>query len=104
MFLFGMFAIFACTMDSYGFDNVKVVEISEDIRNGSYGNQYEAVKAFYEKLESYEPGSDVRIPASQFPGYKSNYYNFSLSEDPTAYFNTVVASYYGFNSLALYTE
>lgn len=104
MLIFGVLVVFACAMDTYGLDNVTVLNVSQDLRNGVYSDYYDTVGAFYNRLDAYERGSDVRILASEAPGYIANFYNFLLTGDPANFINSSMAQYYGLNSLVLYVE
>ena len=72
--------------------------------DGSYRRHYAKSKALMEELETYEKGTDVRIPAAHMPQPIRYTFGFVLEEDPQMFPNTDIAAFYGFNSIAVLPE
>ncbi len=100
----GSVAIVISVFDGYRIIDSNIKLISDMLTMGVYQEHYKITQEFYDSLEKYEKGTDVRIPRSEIPFLIKNSSNFYIFEDPNHTMNTSVASWYGFNSIAIYDD
>ncbi|WP_330599090.1 DUF6056 family protein [Pseudobutyrivibrio sp.] len=99
-----MLMAMAFMLDGYGYQNIKINEIAEQLSDGEYKNHYFECKGFVLGLENYDKNADIRISRNMFPAEIDNTQNFYLSTDPEHWLNRSLAEYYGFNSIAISEE
>ena len=97
--------IFICyALDGYSIANVKIFEMKDELITGTYAEYYTACVDLYDYLDESIEGTDVIIPADNYPDKIDNFFNFILSEDPEYWTNGSVAKYYKLNSIAVSGE
>lgn len=88
--------------DSFSFRDIRFIQMSRELSSGQYAEYYDGYVRLMEKMGTYEKGSDVLIPHSEFPKDIDNIFAFYISDDPEYWINPYVAEYFGYNSIAEY--
>ena len=87
--------------DGYGLKDVKILDISGQLRAGIYQDHYYTCKDFLKRLGECEKGTDLKLSAADMPYEIDNCYNFYLIDDPDFWVNRAVADYYGFKGISV---
>ncbi len=91
-------------LDGFEFRNIKIREVSLELKDHIYQDHYYACKGFLSGLEEYGKGEDVCIEPEELPEEIDNSLNFDLLVDKEHWINRSIAEYYGFNSISVYPD
>ena len=88
-------------LDGYGISDIKILDISNQLKTGIYQDHYYTCKDFLKRLGECEKGTDLQLTAADMPYEIDNCYNFYLIYDPDFWVNRAVADYYGFTNISV---